>query len=63
MFVFNFTATEVNLGDVVRVTGSVSEFQDQTQISAWLNGVDVRTTGATVAPTDVQLPFASEAGS
>ena len=33
IFVFNDNNDSVNLGDVVRVTGTATEFQDQTQIS------------------------------
>ncbi|MDX2007585.1 MAG: ExeM/NucH family extracellular endonuclease [Meiothermus sp.] len=57
IFVFNNNNNDsVALGDVVRVSGSVSEFQFQTQISA--TSVVKCGTG-TVAPTDVTLPFAS----
>lgn len=56
IFVFNNNNDSVALGDVVRVSGSVSEFQSQTQISA--TSVVKCGTG-TVAPTDVTLPFAS----
>ena len=61
LFVFNNNDTEVSLGDIVRVTGSVSEFQGQTQVSARGDGVVVCDESASVAPTEVQLPFSSEA--
>ena len=57
LFVFNGNDDDVDLGDVVRVTGNATEFQDQTQVSA--TSVDVCGTGASVAPTDVTLPAAS----
>ena len=54
LFVFNGNDDDVDLGDVVRVSGNATEFQDQTQVSA--TSVDVCGTGASVAPTDVTLP-------
>jgi uncharacterized protein len=57
LFVFNGTNDSVNLGDVVRVTGQVSEFQDQTQITS--SSLVACGTGASVTPVDVVLPFAS----
>ncbi len=55
VFVFTGNADSVRLGDLVRVTGTAAEFQDQTQVSA----TSVTVCGAgTVAPTDVTLPFA-----
>jgi hypothetical protein len=56
IFVFNGNNNNVALGDVVRVTGSASEFQGQTQISA--SAVVLCGTG-TVTPVDVTLPFPS----
>ena len=60
LFVFNGNNDNVNLGDLVRVTGSAGEFEGQTQLS----GVTaVRQCGtATVAPFDVTLPFADALG-
>jgi uncharacterized protein len=57
IFVFNGNSNSVNLGDVVRVTGTAAEFQDQTQISA----SSVLSCGAqgTVSPVDVTLPRAT----
>jgi uncharacterized protein len=57
IFVFNGDDDSVSLGDVVRVSGSVGEFQDQTQISS-VSSIDSCGT-ASVAPTDVTLPFSS----
>ena len=56
IFVFNGNNDNVNLGDVVRVTGAAVEFQDQTQISA--SAVTVIGV-ATIAPVDVTLPVPS----
>ena len=53
IFVFNGNnANSVSLGDVVRVPGTVGEFQGQTQVSAAPPTVAVCGTG-TVEPTDV----------
>jgi predicted extracellular nuclease len=57
LFVFNGNNDNVSLGQVVRVTGTAAEFQDQTQVSA-ASIVDCGTT-ATVTPVDVTLPFPS----
>lgn len=56
IFVFNGNNDTVSLGDVVRVSGTAAEFQDQTQISA--SSVTKCGTGS-VTPTDVSLPFAA----
>ncbi len=56
IFVFNGNNDNVSLGDVVRVTGTASEFQDQTQVSA--TSVAACGTG-TVTPVDVTLPVPS----
>jgi predicted extracellular nuclease len=53
IFVFNGNNNYANLGDVVRVTGSVSEFQGQTQISA---SSVVNCGAGSVSPTDVTFP-------
>ena len=56
VFVFTGGNNNVQLGQVVRVTGTVSEFQNQTQLS----GTGIQQCGAaSVAPTDVMLPMAS----
>ena len=59
IFVFNNNNDSVSVGDVVRVTGTATEFQDQTQISlaSTPNISDCGT--AAVTPTDVTLPFAN----
>jgi len=56
IFVFNGGDDEVALGDLVRVSGTAAEFQDQTQVTA----STVTDCGdGTVTPTDVSLPFAT----
>jgi predicted extracellular nuclease len=58
LFVFNSANTNaVNLGDVVRVSGAVSEFGNQTQITAAT--ITVCSSGAAITPLDVTLPLAS----
>ncbi len=58
IFVFNGAFDSVALGDVVEVTGTVGEYQGQTQIAS-LTALAVTATGATVTPATVALPFAS----
>lgn len=57
IFVFNGDNNSVNLGDVVRVTGTAGEFQEQTQISSVTSIVPCG--AGSVAPVDITLPFAS----
>lgn len=57
IFVFNGSNNSVELGDVVRVSGTAGEFQDQTQISSVTDIADCGT--GSVAPTEVTLPVAS----
>ena len=56
VFVFSGDNNSVQLGQIVRVVGSVGEFQDQTQLSA--SNIQQCGTG-TVTPVDVMLPMAS----
>jgi len=57
VFVFNGANTNnVVVGQVVRVTGTLSEFQGQTQISTNDAGIVACGSGS-VAPSDVLLPF------
>ena len=56
IFVFNANNNNVAVGDIVRVTGTAAEFQDQTQVSA--TSVVACGTG-TVAPASISLPVAS----
>jgi predicted extracellular nuclease len=61
VFVFEGSnADSVDLGDVVRVTGTAGDNQGQTQVTLGL-GLTPETcsTGNTIAPTQVMLPFAS----
>ena len=55
IFVFDNGANLVANGDVVQVTGPVSEFQGQTQLTASAAGVQSCDQQATVTPTDVTL--------
>lgn len=57
IFVFNGNTDSVQLGDRVTVTGTVGEFQGQTQISA--SAVTVAGSGATVTPAEIVLPVPS----
>ena len=56
IFVFNGNNDSVEVGDLVRVTGTAAEFQDQTQITA--TSVTALGTGS-VAPVDVTFPVPS----
>jgi predicted extracellular nuclease len=57
IFVFDGNTNGVNLGDIVRVTGTSSDFQDQTQISSVTS---LRKCGTgTVVPVDVTFPVPS----
>ncbi len=60
LYIYNGSINSVNLGDVVRVTGTVAEYQGQTQIGTVTN-VTVLSTGNTITPVDISLPFASAA--
>lgn len=57
IFVFNGNNNSVNPGDVVRVTGTAGEFEEQTQISSVTSIVPCG--AGSVAPADIELPFAS----
>lgn len=56
IFVFNGNNDTVSLGDMVRVTGTAAEFQDQTQVSA---SSIVKCGTGSVDPVDVTLPAPS----
>ncbi|NTV40396.1 MAG: ExeM/NucH family extracellular endonuclease, partial [Demequinaceae bacterium] len=58
VFVYNGSSDSVTLGDVVSVTGTVGEYQGQTQVST-LTALSVLSSGATVTPATVAMPFAS----
>ncbi len=55
IFVFDNGSNNVSLGQIVQVTGTAAEFQDQTQITA--SAVENCGSTATVTPVDVTLPF------
>ena len=59
LFVFNFNNNNVSAGQVVRITGTVSENQGQTEITPNIGGIFDCARTTTVTPTDVTLPFAS----
>ena len=60
IFVFDGNSADfVSVGDLVRVTGTVSEYNDQTQIST--GTIAVLSSSNTITPTDIVLPFASAA--
>ncbi|MEZ4732943.1 MAG: ExeM/NucH family extracellular endonuclease [Caldilineaceae bacterium] len=56
IFVFNGNNDNINLGDIVRVTGTAGEFQDQTQVNA---STIVNCGTSAVTPVDVTLPVPS----
>ena len=58
MFVY-FADTDVNVGDHVRVQGTVDEYYDSTQISDVVQ-VAVCATGQSVSATKISLPLASQ---
>ncbi len=58
IFVFNGNLNSVSVGDEVHLTGAVSEFQGQTQLSS-VTGLTVLSTGNAVTPAALTLPFAS----
>ena len=58
VFVFDGSANSVSLGDEVRVSGAVSEFQGQTQLTA-TGPAQVLSSGNSVTPAEVALPVAS----
>jgi uncharacterized protein len=58
IFVFAPTAPAVERGDVVRVRGTVAEFNGLTQISS-VNALEVCDTGASVTPAQVTFPVPS----
>jgi predicted extracellular nuclease len=61
VFVFEGSnADSVNLGDVVRVSGTAGDNQGQTQVTLGFGLTPEKcSTGQTIAPTEVTLPFAS----
>jgi uncharacterized protein len=58
IFVFNGNNDSVNLGDLVRVTGTAAEFQDQTQLSS-VSSITICGSDYTIDPVDVSMPFVS----
>jgi len=60
LFVLTGDADSVTLGDVVRVTGVVGEVDAQTRL-ADVSALSRCARGATIAPVEITLPFASDA--
>lgn len=60
VFVYDGTtpAVDVSVGDIVRVTGTVKEYYDLTEITS-ITKVEVCSSGASFAPVNVTLPVAS----
>ncbi len=58
IFVFHGSVDTVNLGDTVRVTATVAEFQGQTQLG-FPSELDVLGSGASVTPAPISLPLAA----
>ena len=58
IFIYYKTAPDVNVGDKLRLTGTVSEYYGLTQITG--SAIQTCSTGNTVAPVELTLPFASK---
>jgi len=58
LFVYNPGGTDVNVGDLVRVTGEVEEFYALTELKN-ISKVTVCSRGASVTPATLNLPFDS----
>ena len=58
LFVFNGSNISTTVGQIVRVSGTVQEFQGQTQLSSPVTVLSCNAT-ATITPTDVTLPVTS----
>ena len=58
IFVFHGNVDSVSLGDLVRVEGTVSEFQDQTQLG-FPDSIEVISSNNAVTATEAYLPLAS----
>jgi predicted extracellular nuclease len=57
LFVYNGSSDNVALGDLVRITGTVSEYQGQTQITP--SAITILSHSNTLPPTNINLPFAT----
>jgi uncharacterized repeat protein (TIGR01451 family) len=58
LFVYDPGGTDVNVGDVVRVRGSIAEYFHLTEMNS-VTDLSICSTGATVTPASVSLPVAS----
>jgi hypothetical protein len=59
LYIYDGSSNNVSLGDLVQVTGAISEYQGQTELTS--SSILVLSTGNTVTPVDISLPFASVA--
>lgn len=57
IFIYYKSAPEVNFGDKVRVTGKVSEYYNQTQITG--SAMQICSSGNEIEPTEISLPVES----
>ena len=58
IFIFAPNSINVNIGDIVQLTGTISEWANQTQIS---NLTDLKIIGSgNITPTQITLPFVNE---
>jgi predicted extracellular nuclease len=57
IFVYNYSNNNVSNGDLVEVTGQVSEYQGQTQITA--STIQVLSSGNSVSPATITFPVES----
>ena len=58
MFIYNPGGTDVNVGDLVRVTGEVYEYRGLTELKN-ISKLTVSSRGASVTPATLNLPFDS----
>ncbi len=58
IFVYNASYNNVNVGDVVRVTGTASEYQGQTQINT--TAAPIKCDTGSVVPVEVSFPVESD---
>jgi predicted extracellular nuclease len=56
LFIYNPDGPDVNVGDLVRVTGEVEEYYALTELKN-ISKVTICSRGATVTPTTINLPF------
>ena len=59
LFVYNPSGTDVNVGDLVRVTGEVDEYHDLTELKN-ISTLTICSHNASVTPATLNLPFNSD---